>query len=105
MSVEVKIPTVLRKHTDGQATVPAAGGTLRELIDDIAQRFPEFRDQVVSDDGDLHRFINVYVNDEDVRYLESMDTKISDGDTVAILPAVAGGSGGGQPPVVTGCVS
>jgi MoaD family protein len=91
MSVEVKIPTVLRKHTDGEASVTASGGTIRELFDDVAGRFPEFREKVMGDDGELHRFINVYANDEDVRYLQGMDTAVADGDVVAILPAVAGG--------------
>ena len=93
MSVEVKIPTVLRKHTNNEAVVTASGSTVKELIEDIASRYPEFREKVVGDDGNLHRFINVYANDEDVRYLDGMDTKVSDGDTVAILPAVAGGAG------------
>jgi sulfur-carrier protein len=91
MSVEVKIPTVLRKHTDGQAVVDASGQTIRELIDDVAGRYPEFREKVVSGDGGLHRFINIYANDEDVRYLDGLDTKVADGDVVSILPAVAGG--------------
>jgi MoaD family protein len=91
MPVQVKIPTVLRKHVDGQAAVEANGGTIRELVDDIAGRFPEFRQKVISDNGALHRFINVYANDEDVRYLDGLDTKVADGDVVAILPAVAGG--------------
>ncbi len=95
MSVQVKIPTVLRKHTDGEPTVDANGTTIRELIEDIASRYPEFREKVVADDGQLHRFINVYANDEDVRYLEGLDTKVADGDSVAILPAVAGGSRSG----------
>jgi MoaD family protein len=91
MSVQVKIPTVLRKHTNGEAVLDASGATIRELIDDVGNRFPEFKDQVVAGDGNLHRFINVYANDEDVRYLNGLDTQVSDGDTVAILPAVAGG--------------
>jgi len=91
MAVQVKIPTVLRKHTDGQAAIDASGSTIRELVEDIAGRFPEFRQKVISEDGALHRFINVYANDEDVRYLEGLDTKVSDGDVVSILPAVAGG--------------
>lgn len=91
MSIQVKIPTVLRKHTEGAAQVEASGATIRELIEDVAGRFPEFRERVVSADGQLHRFINVYANDEDVRYLDGLETKVSDGDTVSILPAVAGG--------------
>lgn len=92
MSVQVKIPTVLRKHTKGEAIVEASGASIRELIEEISGRYPEFREKVVGSDGELHRFINVYANDEDVRYLDGMDTKVGDGDTVAILPAVAGGS-------------
>ena len=91
MSVEVKIPTVLRKHTNNEPVVHASGGTIRELIEDIAGKFPEFREKILAEGGELHRFINVYANDEDVRYLEGLDTKVADGDTVAILPAVAGG--------------
>lgn len=91
MTVTVKIPTVLRKHTDGNATIEASGGDVKELIHDIVRQFPDFKDKVLSDDGQLHRFINVYANDEDVRYLQGVETKVSDGDTVAILPAVAGG--------------
>ena len=91
MSVQVKIPTVLRKHTGGEAQVQATGGTIAELVEDIANRFPEFKAKVVADDGSLHRFINVYANDEDVRYLQGLETKVSDGDVVSILPAVAGG--------------
>ena len=91
MSVEVKIPTVLRKHTNNEAVLAANGSTIRELIDDIASTYPEFREKVLAEGGELHRFINVYANDEDVRYLEGLDTKVQDGDSVAILPAVAGG--------------
>jgi MoaD family protein len=91
MSVQVKIPTVLRKHTSGEALVEASGATIRDLIEDLSGRFPEFKGRVVADDGELHRFINVYANDEDVRYLDGLDTKVADGDVVSILPAVAGG--------------
>jgi molybdopterin synthase sulfur carrier subunit len=95
MSVEVKIPTVLRKHTNNEAVLQATGATIRELLDDISGKFPEFREKVMGEDGNLHRFINVYANDEDVRYLEGLDTKVRDGDSVSILPAVAGGAGRG----------
>jgi len=91
VSVQVKIPTVLRKHTNGEAQIEANGSTIAELVQDIAGKFPEFRDKVLADDGQLHRFINVYANDEDVRYLDGLDTKVADGDVVSILPAVAGG--------------
>ena len=92
MSIEVRIPTVLRKHTDGQKTVTGQGATLRELVADLEQRHSGLGAALVGDDGALHRFINVYVNDEDVRYLGGIETPLNDGDTVSILPAVAGGA-------------
>ena len=91
MSVQVKIPTVLRKHTDGNAAVEASGNTIGELLADVDRKFPGFVKEVCDEGGALHRFINVYLNDEDVRYLSSLETDVSDGDVVAILPAVAGG--------------
>ncbi|MPZ74583.1 MAG: molybdopterin synthase sulfur carrier subunit [Nitriliruptorales bacterium] len=91
MSIEVRVPTVLRKHTDGQKTVAAEGSTLRELVVDLERRNAGLGAALVGDDGSLHRFINVYVNDEDVRYLGGIETPLVDGDTVSILPAVAGG--------------
>jgi MoaD family protein len=91
MSVRVKLPTILRKHSGGQALVDAEGSTLRELLTDLEGRYPGITKNIVSEDGGLHRFINVYVNDEDVRYLGSLETAVREGDTVSILPAVAGG--------------
>ena len=91
MAVEVRIPTVFRKFTDNQASVELEPGTLTDLVDQLEQRFPGMRDQLLTEDGQLHRFVNVYVNDEDARYLEKLDTKVSDGDTVSLLPSVAGG--------------
>jgi MoaD family protein len=91
MSVKVKLPTILRKHAGGEPTVAADGQTLRELLSDLEARYPGITKNVVSEDGGLHRFINVYVNDEDVRYLGSLETSVKEGDTVSILPAVAGG--------------
>ena len=92
MSVTVKLPTILRKHAGGQARVEADGATLRELLNDLEGRYPGITKNVVTEDGGLHRFINVYVNDEDVRYLGSLETELTDGDTVSLLPAVAGGA-------------
>jgi MoaD family protein len=92
MAVRVKFPTILRKFVDGQAIVEASeGGTLRELIDGLDQRYPGIRGSILDGDGGLHRFVNVYVNDEDVRYLGALETEVQEGDTVSILPAVAGG--------------
>jgi MoaD family protein len=92
MAVTVKLPTILRKHADGQARVAAEGSTLREILKDLESRYPGITKNVVTEDGGLHRFINVYVNDEDVRYLGSLETEVADGDTVSLLPAVAGGA-------------
>ena len=91
MSIEVRIPTVLRKHTDGERKVTGEGSTLRELIDDLEQRNSGLKGALVGEDGSVHRFINVYVNDEDVRFLGGIETPLEDGDSVSILPAVAGG--------------
>lgn len=91
MPVEVRIPTILRKYSDGEKTVQAEGKTVRGLIDDLDRRFPGISSQLLTEDGKLHRFVNVYVNDEDVRFLGALDAPLDDGDVVAILPAVAGG--------------
>jgi molybdopterin converting factor small subunit len=91
MAIEVRVPTVLRKHTAGERRVSAEGDDLRGLIDDLGSRHDGLRGALVADDGSLHRFINVYVNDEDVRFIKGIDTPLTDGDVVSILPAVAGG--------------
>ena len=90
MSIEVRIPTILRSYTDGAKTVEGAGGSLAELIDDLESRHPGLRDRLV-EDGALRRFVNVYLNDEDVRFLGGIQTPVAEGDTVTVLPAVAGG--------------
>ncbi|PJE94062.1 molybdopterin synthase sulfur carrier subunit [Streptomyces carminius] len=90
MAIEVRIPTILRTHTGGQKAVEGNGGTLAELIDDLETRHSGIRERLV-DGGELRRFVNVYLNDEDVRFLDGISTKVSDGDNVTILPAVAGG--------------
>jgi MoaD family protein len=92
MPVLVKLPTILRKHAGGEPRVDVDGATLRELLGNLEARFPGITKNVVTEDGGLHRFVNVYVNDEDVRYLGSLETEVKEGDTVSILPAVAGGS-------------
>jgi sulfur-carrier protein len=91
MSVEVRIPTVFRKFTDGRGVVELEPGTISELVDQLENRYPGMRRQLITDDGDLHRFVNVYVNDEDARYLQHLDTRVDEGDTVSLLPSVAGG--------------
>ena len=89
MAVEVKIPTILRNFTGGAKTVEGAGDTLQQVIDDVETRHPGLKNRLVEDSG-LRRFVNVYVNDEDVRFTGSLDTTVKDGDSVTILPAVAG---------------
>ena len=90
MAIEVRIPTILRNLTDGAKSVEGKGGTLDELILDLESRHPGLRGRLVDDKG-LRRFVNVYLNDEDVRFLGGLDTAVTDGDTVTVLPAVAGG--------------
>ncbi|MGH2690701.1 MAG: ubiquitin-like small modifier protein 1 [Actinomycetota bacterium] len=91
MPVEVKIPPMLRTHVGGERLLEAQSGTLREVLADLGKRYAGLAEQVFSEDGSLHRFVNVYVNDEDARFMDGLDTKVGDGDNVAILPAVAGG--------------
>ncbi|HVV36668.1 MAG TPA: ubiquitin-like small modifier protein 1 [Acidimicrobiales bacterium] len=91
MPVQVRIPTILRPDAGGQAVVEANGATLGEIFTDLVAQFPALKDKVITEDGQLHKFVNVYVNDDDVRYLDKLDTKVSESDSVTILPAVAGG--------------
>ncbi len=91
VAVRVKIPTIFRSFVGGQAVVEGAGGTVRALLDDLDQRYPGIKGTIITDDGTLHRFVNLYVNDEDVRFLGGLGTPLSDGDSVTVLPAVAGG--------------
>jgi molybdopterin synthase sulfur carrier subunit len=87
----VKIPPVLRSKTGGEAEVATAGGTVGEVLSALAEAHPETRDQLFDDAGELNRYVNVYLNDEDVRVLDGLETPASDSDTVVILPAMAGG--------------
>ena len=91
MSVEVRLPTVLRENAAGQATITANGSTLAEVMEDIVRQFPLMAGKVVTDEGTLHKFVNVYRNDDDVRFLDKLGTPVADDDVVTILPAVAGG--------------
>jgi MoaD family protein len=90
MSIEVRIPTILRTYTDGEKSVDGEGANLSALIDDLESSHPGIKERLL-DNGDLRRFINVYVNDEDVRFIGGLDATLSDGDQVVVLPAVAGG--------------
>ena len=92
MAIDVRVPTILRTYTDGQKSVQGSGDTIADLLADLDSRHPGLRGRLITEDGGLHRFVNVYVNDEDVRFLGALDAKLNDGDSVTILPAVAGGA-------------
>ena len=92
MAIEVRIPTILRTYTDGAKQIQGSGATLDELITDLEKRHGGLRDRLIDNGGGLRRFVNVYLNDEDVRFLDGLDTPVKDGDTVTVLPAVAGGA-------------
>ncbi len=87
----MKIPPVLRTHTGGESQVDAGGSTVGEVLESLVDAHPDTRGQLFSEEGELNRFVNVYLNDEDVRVLDGLETAIDDGDTVVILPAMAGG--------------
>jgi len=89
--VEVRLPTVLRQHAGGQSSVKANGATIGEVFDDIVRQFPLLGGQVVTTEGALHKFVNVYRNDEDVRFIGALSAPVADNDVISILPAVAGG--------------
>jgi sulfur-carrier protein len=93
MTVTVSVPTILRSHTGGEKRVSATGSTLQAVISDLESNYSGISERLVdsANPGKLHRFVNIYVNDEDVRFSGGLDTEISDGDSVTILPAVAGG--------------
>ncbi len=91
MSVQVKVPTILRPQTGGAKSVEASGTTIDEVLADLDSQHPGIRGRIIADDGSLHRFVNLYVNDEDIRFLGALQAPVTEGDTVTILPAVAGG--------------
>jgi len=91
MSVQVRIPTPLRKLTDGQEAVPADGGSIAEIIEHLEQNHPGLKARICEDDGTVRRFVNVYVNGDDIRFLDNLGSAVKDGDEVSIVPAIAGG--------------
>ena len=91
MAVLVRVPTPLRSLTKGNAEVQAKGDTVADVVDDLDRQFPGLRERLVDDTGELRRFINVYVNGEDIRFLQAKTTTLKDGDEVSIVPAIAGG--------------
>jgi molybdopterin synthase sulfur carrier subunit len=91
VAVEVRLPTVLRTHAGGASVVNLDGATVGEVLGKLVAEYPGMAGQVVQEDGSLHKFVNIYVNDDDVRYLDGLNTPVPDGAEVSILPAVAGG--------------
>lgn len=91
MTVKVRIPTPLRKLTKDQSEVEAAGSTIRDVVDDLEKQFPGFKERMCDEQGELRRFVNVYVGEEDIRFLNGLETEIPQGEQVSIIPAVAGG--------------
>ncbi len=95
MSIEVRIPTILRTYTGGEKAVTGDGGSLAALIEDLEGKHPGLKDRLVEEKNgadDLRRFVNIYINDEDVRFMGGLEAPLSDGDQVVVLPAVAGGA-------------
>jgi sulfur-carrier protein len=93
----IKVPPVLRPQTDGEGEVAVDGGTVGDALRALAERYPGTREQLFSPEGELNRYVNVYLNDEDVRVLDGLETAAADSDTVVILPAMAGGSARERP--------
>ncbi len=91
MSATLRIPTVLRPAVGGQATLEVEGATIGEVLKNVTAQYPSVTGQLLAEDGSLHRFLNVYVNDDDVRYIGGVDAPVKDDDEITLLPAVAGG--------------
>ncbi len=91
MSVAVRLPAILRPTTGGEATVQSEGATVGEVFDDLIRQHPGLKDQLLTPDGALHRHLNVFLNDDDIRYLGKLDAKVGETDTITLMPAVAGG--------------
>jgi molybdopterin synthase sulfur carrier subunit len=96
MAVMVRIPTPLQKLTGGKREITAKGSTVKEIIDDMDANYPTIKERLYSEDGELRRFINIYINDEDIRFLDSDKSKVQDGDVISVIPAIAGGAGHGK---------
>lgn len=92
MAVTVSIPTALRQYAGGSATVQLASGPVGQLLANLVEQYPQLGKQLYNDQGQLRSFVNVYVGDEDIRYLQGADTLVPDGETVSVIPAIAGGS-------------
>jgi molybdopterin synthase sulfur carrier subunit len=94
VAVEVRLPNILRPLAGGEVSVKAEGATLREVFDDLVRQYPALAGSLLTPDGEMHRHLNVFLNDDDVRYLGRLDAKVGPSDTVTLMPAVAGGDGG-----------
>ena len=94
MPIPVNLPTVLRSHAGGAKTVSAEGSTVGEVLSALVEEYPGLSGQVIAEGGSLHKFVNVYLNDDDVRYMSALDTPVKDSDEISIIPAVAGGAVG-----------
>ena len=91
MSIAVKVPTILRTYTGGESTVSVTGATVADALSDLDARYPGIGARVLDDQGNLRRFVNVYINDDDVRFLQNLETPTPEGSSISIIPAVAGG--------------
>ena len=91
MSVQVRIPTPLRRFTGGSEEVAAAGKTVGSVVDDLERQYAGIKERLCDDEGQVRRFVNIYVNGDDIRFLGNLDTELKDGDEVSIVPAIAGG--------------
>jgi molybdopterin converting factor small subunit len=91
MNIDVRLPTMLRPAADGQGTVRASGATVGEVFEDLVRQHPALKEQLLAADGSLHRHLNVFLNDDDIRYLGKLDAKVGEDDTLTLMPAVAGG--------------
>ena len=91
MKVKVRIPTPLRKFTEGMAEVQAEGSNISEIIEDLERNFPGIKEKLYDDRGALRKFLNIYLNDEDIRFMDNLNTEVRDGDMISLVPAIAGG--------------
>ena len=93
MAIQVRIPTPLRKLTQDKDTVSVSGRTVREAMENVVQQYPGVKERLYDEQGELRRFVNIYLNDEDIRFSQGRDTTVKDGDEISIIPAIAGGRG------------
>ena len=91
MGINVRIPTPLRKLTNGESEVEANGADISELIDDLEKNYPGIKGKLCEDNGNVRKFLNIYLNDDDIRFMDSLATEVRDGDNVSLIPAIAGG--------------